>query len=140
MEDKNVEEVMVRNVRTISPEQSIADVRDIFEKEGFRHLPVEEYGSLVGMISRTDLMRITYGAEMAFGGADKVNELIYESTTVGTIMSTDLKTVESGVALSEAARIMLKYQLSAVPVVKSGEFIGLLTSSDILHEYVEYFK
>ncbi|MDP6909028.1 MAG: CBS domain-containing protein, partial [Flavobacteriales bacterium] len=121
MEDKNVEEVMVRNVRTISPEQSIADVRDIFEKEGFRHLPVEEYGSLVGMISRTDLMRITYGAEMAFGGADKVNELIYESTTVGTIMSTDLKTVESGVALSEAARIMLKYQLSAVPVVKSGE-------------------
>ncbi len=140
MEERKVEQVMVKNVRTINPEQSIGDVQRIFEDEGFRHLPVEEYGNLVGIISRTDLMRITFGAQISAGGEDNVNDLIYESTSVGEVMTRELKTIEAGVSLSEAARIMIKYKVSALPVVENGLFAGLLTSSDIMQEYVDRFR
>jgi len=137
MKAKKVEELMVRHVKTVTPDQSVSDVRSIFEEEHFRHLPVVEFGQLVGIISRTDLMRITYGAQLAAGSIEAVNELIYESTQVGEVMTKEVKTIETGALASEAARIMLKYQLNAVPVMEDEELVGLITSSDILHAYIE---
>lgn len=130
-----VEEAMTAHTRTVSPEQSLSDVRKIFEEEGFRHLPVMGIDGLVGMITLTDLMRVTYGAHIA--DADfEVNDLILESTTVEESMSKVLHTIESGAKLSEAARIMRKYKIGCVPVVDNGNLLGLVTTTDVLSAYI----
>lgn len=131
-----VEEVMTIHTRTVSPEQSLSDVRSIFENEGFRHLPVMGSESLVGMITLTDLMRVTYGAHIAEADFE-VNDLILESTTVEESMSKNLKTIETGADLKEAARIMRKYKVGCVPVVEEGQLRGLVTTTDILSAYIK---
>ena len=131
-----VEEVMTAHTRTVDAEQSLSDVRAIFEKEGFRHLPVVENNALVGMITHTDLMRVTYGAHIAEADFE-VNNLILESTTVEEAMSKDLKTIEPGSNLAEAARIMSKYKVGCVPVVDEGQLLGLITTTDVLAAYVK---
>lgn len=132
LKELSVEDVMVKQLKTVAPEQSISEVNAIFESEGFRHVPVMAFGTLVGIISRTDLMRITYGAELAVDEVEGINMLIYEARTAGDVMTKELKTVEVGAPLTEAARIMLKYQLSAVPVLDDRELVGLITTSDVL--------
>jgi len=131
-----VEEAMTVHTRTVSPDQSLSDVRRIFEEEDFRHLPVMVSERLVGMITLTDLMRVTYGAHIAEADFE-VNDLILESTTVEESMSKNLKTIEMGADLKEAARIMRKYKVGCVPVVEEGQLRGLITTTDILSEYIE---
>ena len=130
-----VEEAMTAHTRTVSPDQSLSDVRTIFEQENFRHLPVMGNDGLVGMITHTDLMRVTYGAHIA--DADfEVNDLILESTTVEESMSKNLKTLELGADLKEAARVMKTYKIGCVPVVDNGELLGLVTTTDVLSAYI----
>lgn len=133
---KKVEEAMTSHTKTVHYEQSLSDVRSIFENEGFRHLPVMGTDGLVGMITHTDLMRVTYGAHIAEADFE-VNNLILESTTVEEAMSKDLKTVEPGSTLAEVARIMRKYKVGCVPVVNNGDLQGLITTTDILTAYID---
>ncbi len=130
-----VDEAMTVHTRTVSADQSLSDVRSIFEEEGFRHLPVMGRDGLVGMITHTDLMRVTYGAHIAEADFE-VNDLILESTTVEESMSKHLKTIESGADLKEVARMMRKYKIGCVPVVDNGQLLGLVTSTDIMSAYI----
>jgi CBS domain-containing protein len=136
--EPNVEDVMTRRLRTVTTEYTLADVRDIFEKEHFRHLPVLDGNTLVGIISRTDLMRITYGVALANDTADgdDVNELLLTATSVGEAMTADVRTIEPGSPLSEAARLMVHDQISALPVVGDEGLLGMLTTTDILNRYI----
>lgn len=130
-----VKEAMTDRIKTVSPNQSLSDVRSIFEEEGFRHLPVMGNDGIVGIITHTDLMRVTYGAHIA--DADfEVNRLILESTTVEEAMSKNLYTIDPEDGLAEAARIMKTYKVGCVPVVENGKLYGLVTTTDILTAYI----
>lgn len=130
-----VQETMTDRIKTVTPDQSLSDVRSIFEEEGFRHLPVMGNDGLVGIITHTDLMRVTYGAHIA--DADfEVNNLILESTTVEEAMSKEVKTIDSSTDLKEAARIMKTFKVGCVPVLEDGSLIGLVTTTDVLSAFI----
>lgn len=127
---------MTDRIKTVTPDQSLSDVRSIFEEEGFRHLPVMGNEDLVGIITHTDLMRVTYGAHI--GVADfAVNDLILESTTVSEAMSKIVHTIDSNSDLKEAARIMKAYKVGCVPVVDDGNLLGLVTTTDVLSAFID---
>lgn len=130
-----VDEAMTVHTRAVRPDQSLSDVRSIFEEEGFRHLPVMGNEGIIGIITHTDLMRVTYGAHIAEADFE-VNDLILESTTVEESMSKKLITIESGADLKEAARLMRKYKVGCVPVVDKGDLLGLVTTTDVLSAYI----
>lgn len=50
-------DVMTPNVTTVTPETSINDAMELMDKGYFRHLPVLDSGSLVGIISVRDVVR-----------------------------------------------------------------------------------
>lgn len=52
-----VEEIMTRTVRTIAPQDSVADAVGLMERKRIHRLPVVEHGRLVGIVTRADLMR-----------------------------------------------------------------------------------
>ena len=129
-------ETMTDRIKTVTPDQSLSDVRSIFEEEGFRHLPVMGNDGLVGIITHIDLMRVTYGAHIA--DADfEVNNLILESTTVEEAMSKEVKTIDGSTDLKEAARIMKTFKVGCVPVLEDGSLIGLVTTTDVLSAFIE---
>jgi CBS domain-containing protein len=130
-----VDEAMTVHTRTVRPDQSLSDVRSIFEEEGFRHLPVMGNDVLLGIITHTDLMRVTYGAHIAEADFE-VNDLILETTTVEESMSKKVITIELGADLKEAARLMRKYKVGCVPVVDKGDLLGLVTTTDVLSAYI----
>lgn len=50
-------DVMSKHVISISPDQSLLEAANLMEREDIRRLLVIEKGKLVGIISRTDLLR-----------------------------------------------------------------------------------
>ena len=56
LKNYSVEEVMSKNVITISPDATIERALDIFCENLFHALPVEEDGELVGIITTHDIM------------------------------------------------------------------------------------
>ena len=52
-----VKEIMTYPVVTVTPEASIGEVADIMVQKGIGCLPVVRDGQLVGMVTKTDLLR-----------------------------------------------------------------------------------
>jgi CBS domain-containing protein len=51
-----VADVMTRTPETVEPDESLAQAKLVMMHGGFRHLPVVEAGSVVGMLSIRDLL------------------------------------------------------------------------------------
>jgi predicted transcriptional regulator len=52
---------------------------------------------------------------------------------VGDVMSRNLITIDPDKTVREAAEILYKHDIRALPVVKDGEIVGLMLSKDVLH-------
>jgi len=55
-EDIKVEDIMTKELITISPDKSLEDAADVMTKNKIKKLPVMEGGRLVGIITATDLI------------------------------------------------------------------------------------
>jgi len=53
-----VKDVMISNPRTVSLDQPIADVARCFAEHGIHRLPVTDHGTLVGIVTTMDLVRL----------------------------------------------------------------------------------
>jgi CBS domain-containing protein len=54
---RKARDIMTRHVISVSPKASMAEVADLLDTQRIRQVPVMENGKLLGMISRTDLVR-----------------------------------------------------------------------------------
>lgn len=52
-----IEQVMTKDVETITSDTTIKEAATILANRGFHALPVEEQGSLVGIVTTTDLLK-----------------------------------------------------------------------------------
>ncbi|NDA94275.1 MAG: CBS domain-containing protein, partial [Betaproteobacteria bacterium] len=57
-EQTKVQDIMTPHVSTISPEATIMESMQFMASHGFHHLPVEEDGKIVGMVSWSDIMHL----------------------------------------------------------------------------------
>lgn len=59
---REIEDLMTREVRTVTPHTTLLTLADIFTTKRYRRLPVvdESTGRLLGQVSRRDLLRALY--------------------------------------------------------------------------------
>jgi CBS domain-containing protein len=55
---RRVQDVMTRNVTTVKEDSSLADIVRVMESKHFRRVPVVTVERLVGIVSRSDLVRV----------------------------------------------------------------------------------
>ncbi len=126
-----VEQVMTRSVVTVSMDDTVATVREIFETHGFHHLIVEENGQVVGVVSDRDLLRNL----SPFVGKmnERPQDLFLERRRVHQIMTRKLISVGPDTPLLDAAIKMLDDRVSCLPVVDARmRCMGIVTMRDLL--------
>jgi len=84
-----------------------------------RHLVVVRAGTVVGMLSDRDLAGL-------LGGKLRVDR------DVSTAMSRGVATIAPEDSVEDAARTMRRKKIGALPVVRGGELVGIVTASDRL--------
>jgi len=99
--------------------------KDLFKKSNFHHLPVEDnYGEILGIISSADLVR-----------ADRF-PLSKQTLEARHIMTASLDTVNMDATIKEVLDLFLEKNYRALPIMdKSGVFVGLVTTHDLLRCY-----
>jgi acetoin utilization protein AcuB len=133
-----VEKWMTRDVITVPPHEKIIDAFELMQGRGIRHLPVVEDGELKGLVTDRDI-RLALIPSPLSTPEDRVYHL-GALERVEEIMSADLITVAPTTTIEEAAKLMAKYKIGAVPVVGQGKLVGILTETDILCVFIEMLE
>lgn len=110
---------MSSRVVSVEPKQPLDEARHLLEANGVRQLPVVHDGLLVGIITDRDLR-----------SADADAELVEE------VMTRDPITIESARSVDEAARVLRRCKVNALPVVDGDSLEGMLSTSDVLDAFV----
>lgn len=122
---------MTHPVTTVGPDDDVGHLKALFERTGFHHLVVVEFGKVCGIVSDRDLLH----AASPFAGT--VNERPLDAATlhrkVHQIMSRNPVCAHRSADIAEVARLMVEHEISCVPVVSdANELVGLVTARDIL--------
>ena len=124
-----VARLMSEKVVTAIPKTTIFEAARTMTTRGFRRLPIISEGKLVGIITAMDIIR--------FFGSGKVFQYL-KSGTITQVLNTpafeiatkDVATIEPDVDVGQAAKIMQEKNIGALPVVKNGKLVGIITERD----------
>lgn len=116
-----VRELIRGEVVTIGEDEPLALALQLMAWNGIRHLPVVRDARVVGMLSDRDVLANVW--------PDRRTKA---SGTVRDVMSSPVVTAPPHMDVEEAAAIMLRDRIDALPVVQEGALLGILTSSDLL--------
>ena len=112
---KRAEALIIRDVITVSPNDTVGQALALMEKHNISGLPVVEEAKLVG---------IATGRDVRFA---QPNLLVRQ------VMTDDVVRAEEGTSIEEAQRLLRDHKIEKLPIVnRAGELAGLITFKDIL--------
>ena len=133
--EDNISKIMTQDVITVDVNDKLQHVNDIFAQSKIRHLPVTSEKALVGIISRTDIMRISFGNtfEDEEMGAD---DAIFDMLSINQIMKHSPVTVTVDQSIVEAAQLLADREFHALPVTNDGRLVGIVTTTDLIKYFI----
>ncbi|MGB9775445.1 MAG: CBS domain-containing protein [Anaerolineae bacterium] len=126
-----VRDRMTPNPITLRPSSDPLAGVAICKSGGFCHLPVvDEAGRLVGMVTEDELKHFLATAPSP--------GVLQRQHRVEQVMKSPVVAVPPDYPLEEAARLMIRHNLSGLPVVdETGRLVGIITRSDIFAQFAE---
>jgi CBS domain-containing protein/anti-sigma regulatory factor (Ser/Thr protein kinase) len=114
-----IEEVMTRNVITVTPETSMGELREILRSHRISGAPVVNHEELVGIISIEGLIKALIAGDM--------------KATVEEKMTRSPVTLRSDEPVVQALNSFVQHGVGRFPVVNGeGRLVGILTRGDII--------
>ena len=132
----SVNTIMSKNLITLKVYDELSHAEELFKKNKIRHIPVVSDDKIVGMLSYSDLLRITF-VDAVDDDADVVDGTVYNLFTMSQVMTKNVITIAPGTTVKEAAEIFLKGEFNALPVVENGSLVGIITTTDLLKFFID---
>jgi IMP dehydrogenase len=116
-----VKEYMTREVQTVSPDDTVADVaRRIAESDGHNGFPVTSGRKVEGFVTASDLL------------------LAEDEARIFTVMTEDLVVAHPEMDVTDAARVILRSGIQKLPVVDdTGNLVGIISNTDVIRSQIE---
>lgn len=130
--------IMTQNVVTLKKSDSLEKAEKLFKKHHIRHIPVVSGKAIIGMLSYTDLLRISF-ADSAFEEEDYVESVVYNMFTIEQVMVKKIVSVKSSNTIKEVAEILAKSEFHALPVVDNNILVGIVTTTDLINYLLKQF-
>jgi CBS-domain-containing membrane protein len=128
-----ISSIMSKNVHTVDINDKLDHVLEVIRKHGIRHVPVVEHQLLVGIISKTDINRLTFSS--LFTGQEGSDEAVFEMLTISQVMSHKPRVVRADESIRDIAEILAVEEFHAIPVVDSDDatkLVGIVTTTDVI--------
>lgn len=127
--DCTVDKYMSREVETVTRNATLRELEVLFERHDFNAFPVLENGSVLGLVTKFDLLR-----SFAFTTSQVVphyDELMRR--TVGEVMTEAVVHVEPAVPLTRVLQLMVSLKARSLPVLDSNrKLVGMISREDIM--------
>jgi CBS domain-containing protein len=114
---------MTKDVIIASPTDTIQKIYTMIMESGFTAFPVVKKKRIIGLISRRDLIRTR-----------RVQSVIaqHAHTTIEEIMSKDVITIGPDEPIGSAAELLVKHDVSRLPVTDGDRIVGIVDRHDVL--------
>ncbi|UII55204.1 acetoin utilization AcuB family protein [Cytobacillus spongiae] len=127
-----VEEIMNRDVATLTEDHSISEAILLMKEKKIRHLPIiNEKHHVIGIVTDRD---IKDAAPSIFHFEENREDL---NKPLKSIMKSDLITGHPLDFVEEIAALFYEHKISCLPILKDRELVGIVTETDLLHTFVE---
>jgi acetoin utilization protein AcuB len=127
-----VEEVMIKNVISLQPTNTIEEAIDVMKIKKIRHLPiVDKDQHLIGLVNAARLQAAT---PSVFHIGEHLEDL---QKPLETIMRTDVVYGHPLDFVEEVAGLFYEHRISCLPIIKDKKLVGIITETDLLRTMVE---
>ena len=155
----SVEKIMQSNPKTVSPDMTLVNLESLFLSTRFTGFPVVKEDRLIGVISRSDIIRslVTersrseqlcdfYSGAQLQNPDDPAESLEATAAQVGVrlaelrvedAMVRNVVSINSSESLQHLAQLMLEGHFHRLLVVNGDKLVGLITSMDLVRAIAE---
>ncbi|WP_372756755.1 CBS domain-containing protein [Mariniflexile sp.] len=134
---ETIESIMSRNVIALTREDDLQYAESLFKRYKIRHIPVVNSESVIGMLSYSDLLRISYSD--VSDDEHNVDSIVYNTFSIEQVMTKNIISITSKTTIKEAAEILAKKEFHALPVVDDSILIGIVTTTDLLNYFIKQY-
>ncbi len=140
-------DIMRKDVVTVAPHMTLKELAQTLGDAGITGAPVvDEKGTLLGVVSQTDLVRAERESPAGESGfyrresdeAVSASGFHYEDPDhrrVEQIMTPGGLCCEEDATVEEVARLMLARRIHRVPITRGGALCGIVTTMDLLRAF-----
>ena len=132
-----IRHIMTSHVFTVKETDQLVDVLHIFRKNKIRHLPVMKGNVVSGIISSTDVNRLTFGS--LFENQEGADEAVLEMLSIPQVMTAKPRMVDPNDLIRDVAEIFANEEFHALPVVEDGVLKGIVTTTDVIRYMLEQY-
>ena len=130
--------IMTKDIIALNRTDSLETAEHLFKKHNIRHIPVVSGNIIIGMLSYTDLLRISF-ADAVDDDSYNVDTVVYNMFSIDQVMAKTLVSVNSSTTIKEVAEILSEKEFHALPVIDNGELVGIVTTTDLINYLIEQF-
>jgi acetoin utilization protein AcuB len=124
-----VAQVMTASPVTLGPEDSLMRALEVMRLHSIRRIPIVVGDTLVGLVVEGALKR---AQPSALSDSQEEFNQVMEQTPVSRIMISRPISVSEETPLVEAATTLRETKFGALPVLREGRLVGIVTDNDLI--------
>jgi CBS domain-containing protein len=133
-----IQNIMSKSIHSVQKGQPISEVFKILHSYKIHHVPVLHGESLVGIVSSTDLMQLSFGAQGY--DSNQMWSFIDSQHALVDVMTSDLKTLNQSDVVRDAAQALASGSYHSLPITdQQSKLVGMVTSTDLINYLCEQY-
>jgi len=124
-----VAQVMTASPVTLGPEDSLMRALEVMRLHSIRRIPIVVGDTLVGLVVEGDLKR---AQPSALSDSQQEFDQVMQETPVSRIMISRPVCVTEETPLVDAATTLRETKFGALPVLREGRLVGIVTDIDLV--------
>jgi CBS domain-containing membrane protein len=133
-----VSHIMSSQMLTVHAAQKVSEVYQLLTDNPIHHVPVVNGNELLGLISSTDMMKLSLDA---YGTPDSDNaEYLDTQFSIEDVMTSDPITVNPDDPIRSAAETLSAGNFHSLPVVNAeSQLVGIVTTTDLVKYLLDQY-
>lgn len=130
--------IMTKDLITLQHDDDLVTAERLFKKHNIRHIPVVKGRQIVGMLSYSDLLRISF-ADAIDDHEVEVDTIVYNMFTIEQVMAKSLVKVSPYATIKDVAELLASKEFHALPVEDNNELVGIVTTTDLINYLLDQY-
>ena len=127
--------IMTKELITLNLKDSLYSAEKRMKVNHIRHMPVVEGDELIGLVSLSDLQRVSFIDSYSKEGTEDTP--VYNMLSIRDLMIKNPLTASPKTTILEVSKLLASKEFHSLPVVDDGKLVGIITTTDLLHYFIE---
>ncbi|MEO9571239.1 MAG: CBS domain-containing protein [Polaribacter sp.] len=128
--EEPISRIMATDLVTLCVTDNLVTAEKLFIEKKIKHIPVVKEKEIIGMLSYTDLQRVSYSDVSE--DEKSIDSFVYNTFTIEQVMAKNIIAVPPYTSIKDAGELLTKKGFHALPVVEDSELVGIVTTRDLV--------